>query len=124
VLGSLSSVGKLFGGIVMTDTNNEAKAPLGGIGNQEEKISTAMSIFNSTLDNSSAFFDIFSADTSISDKFGAASSIAGEDTAVGKILSKMATLSENEQNIVGFLSMVGDAGLPEEHIEGILNSQK
>ena len=110
----------------MTDTNNEAKAPLGGIGNQEgeEKISTAMTIFNSTLENSSAFFDIFSADTSISDKFGAASSIAGEDTAVGKILSKMATLSENEQNIVGVLSMVGDAGLPEEHIEGILNSQK
>ena len=110
----------------MTDTNNEAKAPLLGIGNQEgvKKVSTAMSIFNNTLENSSAFFDIFSTDKSISDKLEAASRMAGEETAVGRMLGRMSTLSETQQNVVGVLSVVGDAGLPEKHIEGILNSQK
>ncbi len=110
----------------MTDTNNEAKAPLLGIGNQErvKKFSTGMSILNNTLENSSAFFDIFSTDESISDKLEAASRIAGENTTVGRILGHIATLSETQQNVVGVLSVVGDAGLPEKHIEGILNSQK
>ena len=110
----------------MTDTNNEAKAPLLGIGNQErvKKFSTGMSILNNTLENSSAFFDIFSTEESISDKLEAASRIAGEKTAVGRILGHIATLSETQQNVVGVLSVVGDAGLPEKHIEGILNSQK